>query len=606
MHILGSPSQESLRKTLKCTGDAAFSWIYLGHDIAGFELSKKAFQDRGTLIDVTGRFHQAAEDLRDPYLHLIYDIGRNSNSLLWWVTSLSYRSRAVSKTFQQACFLRVAMDLIIAWTGPDNLVVICSDSPVRRALRINFDRSTLRAIDRTHQIPGRSFIDWGNLVFRRLFFLLREGRRLIQARRALPEAHIPKEPTTLIICSASSRNVHQGTEFHSLHFGDLVDRLLRMGHKVGVIPVVLRDVQYKTTLERIQSLSLPLMAPHRYLSFGDLLAAVVASLAKPRIPNPFPKLQGMNINPMAEEDLRSHWRSNRAADALLFSATLRRLAKANANIARIIYIYENQPWERALCWEANISMPRTDMIGYQHSRLPRNLLNYFQAPGGEETAPFPKYVVTNGPYSARTLTAGGFHPDRVKIGCAIQMGKQLASHSVNGQVSPSRTRPLILIAPSEEMEEAAELIGMGIDLFSPDDGVDVVLKCHPNMPFSRVAGFFEEELPSHVYLSDQPIADLFPISSLMVYTGSTVSVQALAMGLPVIHVRPRFDFDLDPLEGHHESRLAATGIDDLRCKVGWLLAHRKEYIEGHKNDWRHIVDDLYGPVTNESVEAFVA
>jgi hypothetical protein len=186
------------------------------------------------------------------------------------------------------------------------------------------------------------------------------------------------------------------------------------------------------------------------------------------------------------------------------------------------------------------------------------------------------------------------------------MGELLESRAKTAEATMPSSRPIVLIASSEEMEETAELIGMGINLFGPDDGVDVLLKCHPNMPLSRVTKFVGDKLPPHVNLSDDPITDLFPKSSVMVYTGSTVSVQALAIGLPVIHVRPQFDFDLDPLEGHQESRLVATGIDDLRDKVTWLLEHRNEYIDEHQEEWNRIVDDLYAPVTDEAVKAFVA
>ena len=109
IRIVAAPTLRNLRKVLRTVGNTPFSWAYLGSDIQGFQIAGKAFQNPGTLVETTGRFHEAAEDLREPYLRLIYDIGRESNSLLWWVTSLSYRSRAVSKTFQQACYLKIVL-----------------------------------------------------------------------------------------------------------------------------------------------------------------------------------------------------------------------------------------------------------------------------------------------------------------------------------------------------------------------------------------------------------------------------------------------------------------------------------------------------------------
>ena len=78
------------------------------------------------------------------------------------------------------------------------------------------------------------------------------------------------------------------------------------------------------------------------------------------------------------------------------------------------------------------------------------------------------------------------------------------------------------------------------------------------------------------------------------------------MGLPVIHLRRQFDFDLDPLEGYNESHLIATGVEDLRSKVDWLIENREEYVKEHTATWDTIVDDLYGAITDDAVKVFVS
>ena len=91
----------------------------------------------------------------------------------------------------------------------------------------------------------------------------------------------------------------------------------------------------------------------------------------------------------------------------------------------------------------------------------------------------------------------------------------------------------------------------------------------------------------------------------MIYTGSTVSVQALALQLPVVHVRSQFSLDLDPLMALPDARLEANGLEELREKVRWLLDHRDEYITQHRDGWDSLVEDFYGPVTDETFKAFV-
>ena len=113
------------------------------------------------------------------------------------------------------------------------------------------------------------------------------------------------------------------------------------------------------------------------------------------------------------------------------------------------------------------------------------------------------------------------------------------------------------------------------------------------------------QLPSHVEQSEQPVTDLIRNSSIMVYSGSTVCIQALVLGVPMIHLRPSFDFDLDPLETTPNARLEASSLEEMREQVSWLLENRDSYIAQHRDEWSALAKEMYGPVTKETVNAFL-
>ena len=163
----------------------------------------------------------------------------------------------------------------------------------------------------------------------------------------------------------------------------------------------------------------------------------------------------------------------------------------------------------------------------------------------------------------------------------------------------------VLVAPSNGIEEASAMVDMAINLFGEEDGVQVALKCHPMMPAEMIMDYLGARLPAHVTVSEEPIIDMMQKSSLMVYTSSLVCVQALALGLPVVQVKNQFDFDNDPLEAFPELRLNAASLAELREKVSWLLDHREEYISSHSEGWERAVEDIYSPVTEETIDAFV-
>ena len=121
--------------------------------------------------------------------------------------------------------------------------------------------------------------------------------------------------------------------------------------------------------------------------------------------------------------------------------------------------------------------------------------------------------------------------------------------------------PTVLVTTSNGIEEATELVQMAVELFNGNDGVKILLKCHPLLPLEAISGDIAANLPNHIEVSDEPVTDLMQRSTVMVYSGSTVCIPALGLGLPLVHVRPHFDFDLDALETVPDTRLNATNLE---------------------------------------------
>ena len=606
--LIVPPGPRSLGHVLRRLSGQPFHWAYLGQDMASFHRAERSFHGRGTHLDTTHRFHQAAETLLKPYLAYVYGIGREMNSLRWWLTSLSYRNVDTSRTFYQACYLKVALDLVKTWDNPEPLVLVVVDQPLRLAVQRNLARDrrvSFSLVGIRRYLLLRWARDWLSMLVHRAFFILRHTYRVLESRRMISRPQVPGRGATILISSASTANLRQGGEFHRSFFGDLVVRLGELGCPVAVMPIIPPGVQYRWALFQLRDSPQPLLVPHRYLRLLDLIRTAFSSSGKPPSPHSVPTFLGMDISPLVKEELRRDWIGNQAAEALLMTALVRRWASLGFSITRIIYLYENQPWERALTWEVRRYLPGTLLVGYQHARAPRLMLNLYLAPGGEVDAPLPDRVVAVGQHSARLLSADGHDPTRIRVGGALQMQDLLALRSRANEPLTERNDHVVLVAPSNALEEAVELVDMALRLFDEEEGVRIVVKCHPITPFEKVRGFIRERLPRHVEVSDEPISDLMLKSSVMVYGGSTVCIQALALGLPAVHLRPRFDLDLDPLEATPDIRLEALGLEELRQKVRWLLDHREEYVAQHRDRWAELVQEMYGPVTEQTFRAFV-
>lgn len=604
--VVTQPDLRSLREVRGQRIRESFSWVYLGQSPDELARATRCFSGHGVYQGTVEKTHLAADTLRESYLAYLYQIGRQLNSLRWWLTSLSYRSVYHSETFFQACLLKTGLDLINSWGGPGRLVLVVSDDPVRQALQLNKASAGEMKVEfiRRSQLSSIFAFPLLKVLVRRVYFVLNEWWLMLQSQLVVQRPHVPHGPSTILVSTVSPRNVQLGVEFHTFFFGDLADKLSNLGHNVTLMPRVMREVPYKKTLTQLIAGQFPVWIPHRNLKLLDPVVAAIRTISKPPVLMPTPLLSDLDISPLVQAELCRYWISNRGAHNLLLATALCRLADRGAEVNRIIYVYENQPWERALCWQVRHSFPSATLVGYQHARAPRMLLNFYLAPGGEEMAPLPDRIVTVGEYSARMFSSGGYDSKRVHTGGAFQSINGSSSAGTATMTLAPENAASVLIAPSMGQEEARELVETALHLFNEDDGVRVVIKCHPAMPFSKIIGASKFRLPGHVQVSDESIQTLMPKSAAMVYTSSTVCVQALAMGLPVLHLRRQFGLDLDPLEFESPIRMEADGIEALRSKLRWLLEHRQEYVDAHQAQWNDLVGQIYGPVTQQTYLAF--
>lgn len=606
--LISAADSGSFQRARAQLQEKPFTWAYLGQSVGSFHQAERAFQGSGDPLDTSDRFHEVAEDLRGPYLAYLYDLGRELDSLRWWISTLSCRSGYTSKTFHHACYLRVALDVLKSRDSGKSLVLVVEDRPVRLAIARNLSPSEQKMahfVGPVHDSHFQPVLDTVRVLSHRVYFFFRHAYRISRSLRLPPRPHVPAQKTNLILSWAIPTTLGTGSSFHESFFGSLASRLAEMGHQVAIAPLMPPATRYGDALAKMRDGTFQLMVPHRYLTFGDLLSTLIASFHKAPSPD-HEKLwfAGMNIGPLVKHELRLDWIHNQAADSLLMAALVRRWASQGQQIERIIYVFENQSWERALCWQAARSLPDTVLVGYQHARVPRLMLNWFLAPGEQKDAPLPDRVVTVGRHSARVLRSGGHGSERVRVGGALQIENSAGSSS-NDCAAAKGIEPTVLVVCSVGREETAELAITAKGLFAPGDGVRVVLKCHPLMPFEQVSSLVGPQIPEHVHLSDDPVTDLMLDSSVLIYSGSTVCVQAMALGLPVVHLRTKFDLDLDPLDAVPEARVEATGIEELRKQVRWLLDHREEYVRQRKEVWERLVGDIYSPVTQETYHAFL-
>ncbi len=180
--------------------------------------------------------------------------------------------------------------------------------------------------------------------------------------------------------------------------------------------------------------------------------------------------------------------------------------------------WENHSWERDFVRAARAAGVRT--VGYQHSVVGRQMLNYSPASNPDGFESLPDLIVCTGLATHKQLLDWGVPAQRMTIGGALRI-------PVLQKTEPDPKGPVFMALPydagtADQMVEAARAL--------IPRGYRFLIKDHPMTPFE-----FRSE--PGLDRTHKPFFDHTGLRAV-VYVSSTLGLEAALAGLPTIRFRP--------------------------------------------------------------------
>jgi hypothetical protein len=191
----------------------------------------------------------------------------------------------------------------------------------------------------------------------------------------------------------------------------------------------------------------------------------------------------------------------------------------------VAWPWENHSWERALVRSAK----GVRTLGYQHSVIGGQMLNYGMGSNPDGAASIPDHILCSGAATMRRLAAWGLPLDRLGVGGALRFAQPLT-------VTCDPARPVFLALPFDQ-QVAAEMVEAA--RAAAKQGWRFLVRDHPMTPFA-----FEDS--DAVRRAPGPLNDQISVSAV-VYAATTVGLEALLAGLPTLRFRPSARISIDIL-----------------------------------------------------------
>jgi hypothetical protein len=573
--------------------------MYLGSDPAAASRMQEAFGPSVPKVDITATLQDTARRYRTSYIDFIGGLAQEPCSLPWFLTSLSEKNPFTSSFYLSFCSIAVCMEHLEKAGG--TVVVVCGSPGIRQALAGTLASRGYGDVRCYGRFPHPLLVNIrAGLVgaIRHTWFAVRYLGRILLARlyhRLIPVEAGGRPPGTVYLHAwTDRRSFRKPGSFWDIFYGDLVPIISTVAPACYIIDV-LPTMGYLPALLRLRRVTHQDHVLHEYyLSPSDILKAIRAASGSYGGLGTVPPLEGIRVDPLISEDITADATTARRAQSYLCYLAGRRLAGANP-MAAFVYTFENQIWEK--CYLAGIreAQPGVRTIGYAHAIVNANNLSYSYSRREEPCTPLPDVILTNGERPRQVLSAAGFPGDRIHVSGALRYeGITIPA----GPSLPVQGRTIVL-AGSVSITRTIELVAKAILAFRDDPDLPIRIKCHPNLPFSYLKSRIPP-LPPHFSISEEPAQDLLDSAGLLLYTESTMAVEAAARGIPVIHVKSDCSIDINIFEGFALVP-SVRSPEELRAGARNLLDHPW-------TDPREVMEyiaSLFGPVNPALIRSLV-
>lgn len=542
------------------------------------------------------------------YVDLIGRIGRKYNSKLWWATDISSKNRFRSKiSFLLQEFL-IAVE-IIGRNDYDYLIIVNSSWVIADSLNIFLRKSGLK-------FEYFQFTGWrwgiGEIVavrFRKIASLLFHALRICwqssyakRRLRPLISGKLGKQqPYYVVKTFVYKHSFLADGAYRDVFFGDLPEFLSRSRPLLiyAYIPV---PGDFRSCVEKILNCPNQTILPiEAFLSYRDILRSLVELLfARVRIKDEF-LFFGYDVSAIIDNELLRTANGISLYQFLHYSSTRRLFQSLPVDI--FLLTYENNPWEKMCILAGRKYSPRTTILGYQYTSVPQASANLFISRDESDIMPMPDRILTVGKTPKEIMERYGAYPaGKLRPSCALRFDYIFKSEPCK------RMRSGNILVAFEGIFEVHRLANYVIRQLKDKVNYYVRVRPHPVLPlrsFTHKLDCRIEGLKNFQVSVNTPLKEDIEWADVVIYWGSTVALEALSLGKPVIHYQTGSLLSYDSLFECGHLRWPVRDSDSVLNLIDKINSMSDNQFEAEKSKAKVYLEDYYFPITQEALKTFL-
>lgn len=603
MRIIVSLDDKKLQRYLSRCREKC-SYVYLGERNEGIShsLRQNAFEE----ISLDDYDDLTREKFLRDYIDLIGKLGRKHNSIYWWATYTASKNRFASSLSNHLSMFLSVVNLL---RGDSQGVFLIINPPkeIVSSLKI-YCRENSIDFELLHSPMGNigaelKAICWqmlgiGHFVYQtwRNTHLAKRylGKRVTERIQGMDECYVLRS----ILYSSS---IDENGSYRDAFFGPLPDHLAKRQQDFVIVGGIIGD--YRSIVKRIAKNSDWVIIPQElFLKYMDPIR-VVFGVYRNRIRlNDRIYLEGLDTTDILKQNIGQDFRSVGTLRNYIYYFWMKKLIET-VKVDTFTTTCENNPWERMCTLALKRYSPETMILGYQHTVVPQASANMFVSEYEKDVMPMPDKILTVGRTSKGIIERyGAYEPGKIEESCALRF-----EYLFDIETRPRGRSNQILVA-LEGVFDVYHLVNYVLRELKEATNYRVKIRSHPALPLQNIRHMLDYDLAAfpHVYLSENTsLQEDIDESGIVIYWGSTVALEALLMGKPIIHFDSGDILSYDPLFESSHLKWIVNVNENLPNMIENIYGLTDEEFELQLSRAKDYLDDYFYGVTEERLDKFM-
>ncbi len=604
MEVVLSLDDRKLKHYLEnCTKN--YHYIYLGERKE--DISQLLKEDTFNEIKIDDGDDSSKDRFLKSYIDLVGKLGQKYSSIYWWATHTAAKNPYGTKASFDNLFIYYSIIRNIEESRNNNILIINPPPAICDSIAKYCVNSALnlKILSRPlHNVFSRVKDTLGYGMY--IVFVIQMWRKIYISNRYLKKKFLDKvnrnESYYVLRTWFYERSIGGDGKYRDTTFTVLPDYLVSKGKQLLIVAGIIGD--YKRIVQQVAGSDGYLILPEElFLKYTDPIRAVADIITHKISIDGKIDFEGIDVGNLVKLAIAKEFRGG-VTDYMHYYYARRLLE--NISVDTYITTYENNAWEKVNIFTLRKYAPQIRIIGHQCTPLFAAKIAIMAISKYEkDIIPVPDKINTIGRITKSVLEAyGSYERSQLKESCALR----IESFSTEKAASRGASHKILLILGGAAFR-AINILNFIHRALKDNEKYRIIIRTHPALPLEKLKHSLDFDISSWKNSSASStisvVKDLQEVD-MIIHEGSTIALEALRMGIPVIYIASNEIISFDPLLGCDHLKWVVDKEEELVRTIEAIYELPDDAFYQQQSKAKQYVSDYIYEVTDERLNDYIS